>query len=530
MLYETSDGFFDVLENLNQGVSYFDADLRLVFGNKRCIELLELPEKFGKPGTHLSEYFRYNAKRGEYGEGDIETLVRERLALAKKFEPHVFERTRPDGLILRIEGKKVANRGFVTTYTDVTELRSTQNALEDLNKHLDTLVEQRTETLNIVLDSTKNGISLVDRNLNLIVANQQCCEILGVPKQMLKPGVHFSDIMRYNAIRGEYGEGVVEELVQKRVDLAMKFEPHSFIRERLDGTVIEVVGRPVEHGFVTTFTDITEHKKLEKGLRKANEQLESRVVERTKELVAEKNKAEAASRSKSDFLAHMSHELRTPLNSIIGFSDAAISEVFGPVANTKYKEYFHAINSSGSLLLSLINDILELSRLESGKVKLQETIFDPTIPAHEVLYSLKNSAEEKGVRLKCNLNFSRAKLKADQRRIQQILINLLTNSLKFTEAGGTVELNIHINSNGEAELIVSDTGSGMTRDEIKTAFEPFSQIERNAHVSQEGTGLGLPIVKSLVSLHNGKLQFQSEKGKGTVVTISLPTERIIKVN
>ncbi len=524
---ETSSGFFDVLESLNQGITYFDADLNLVFGNRRCLELLELPEKLGKKGTHLSEHFRFNAERGEYGEGDIETLVHDRIALAEKFQPHIFERTRPDGLILRIEGKKVERGGFVTTYTDVTELRTAQNKLEDINQNLDTLVEERTKTLNIVLDSTKNGISLVDRDLNLIVANKQCSEILDVPKEILVPGSHFSDIMRYNAARGEYGEGNVEELVQDRVKLAMQFEAHSFVRERHDGTVVEVVGRPVENGFVTTFTDISEHKKLEKELRHANEELESRVEERTRELVAEKNKAEEANRSKSDFLAHMSHELRTPLNSIIGFSDAANSEIFGPVGHEKYREYFNAINNSGSLLLSLINDILELARLESGKFVLQETVFDPESTVIDVLYSLKNKAEEKGINLESHLDFEEMYLKADRRRFQQILLNLLTNALKFTETGGTVCLESHVNKNGSVDLIVTDTGIGMSQEEVRIAFEPFSQLEGNAHVAQEGTGLGLPIVNSLVSLHSGDLVFRSEKGRGTVVVITFPPNRLV---
>lgn len=524
---EISSDFYDVLESLNQGITYFDADLNLVFGNRRCVELLELPEELRKKGTHLSEYFRFNALRGEYGEGDIDILVQERMTLAEKFEPHVFERTRPDGLILRIEGKKVERGGFVTTYTDVTELRNAQNELENINQHLDTLVEERTQTLNIVLDSSKNGISLVDRDLNLIVANKQCSQILDVPKEILVAGAHFSDIMRYNAERGEYGDGDVEDLVQNRVELAMKFEAHSFIRERNDGTVVEVVGRPVENGFVTTFTDISEHKKLEKKLRRANDELESRVEERTRELVEEKNKAEKANRSKSDFLAHMSHELRTPLNSIIGFSDAANSEVFGPVGHEKYREYFNAINNSGSLLLSLINDILELARLESGKFALQETIFDPESTVIDVLYSLKNSAAEKGVNLEKQLDFEGMYLKADQRRFQQILLNLLTNALKFTDTGGTVCLESHINKNGSVDLIVSDTGIGMSQEEISIAFEPFTQLERDAHVAQEGTGLGLPIVNSLVSLHGGDLLFRSEKGRGTVVAVTFPPNRLV---
>ena len=448
------------LENLGQGVSYFDRDLRLVYCNTHYLRLLDFPAEFSKPGTPADTFFRYNAERGEYGPGDIDRIVEERVSLAKKFEAHQFERTRPDGQVLRIQGYPIEGGGFVTTYQDITELRTYQNRLEEANQRLDERVRERTQELadreqelqgkttilERILDSVEQGISLCDRNLDLVVANPRCKELLGLPDELLQPGTPFFDVMYYNAQRGEYGEGDPAELAQQRVDLAMKFEPHRFKRIRPDGTVLDVVGYPVPEGFVTTFTDITEQSKTEDLLRASKLELEARVEDRTAELQRQlreteraqeemsiaKDRAEQASKAKSDFLAQMSHELRTPLNSIIGFSDIIRSEVFGPVENDRYKEYVEGVHFSGVHLLSLINDILELARLEAGKIELVEDIVELSSHADEVILQMRERARSGKISLKNEIADDTVRIKGDSRRIFQMLLNLMSNAIKFT--------------------------------------------------------------------------------------------------
>lgn len=525
-LRENTEIHTEVLEHLGKGVSYYDKDLRLIYCNQMFYELLDLPTYLGERGRHISDVFRYNAERGDYGEGDIEELVKYRVDLAAKFEEHLFERTRPDGTVIRIEGHEVPGHGFVTTYENVTELAQTRTELEDLNRELDQRVEDRTRILNIVLDSIKNGITLFDRDLNLTLGNKQFCELIGVPEYLIEEGTKFEDIMRYNAERGEYGETDIEALIKERVGLAKKFEPHDFVRERPDGTSIEVVGKPISDGFVTTYTDVTAYKELEKKLRLSNDNLEATVNERTKELLSAKEHAEEASRSKTHFLAHMSHELRTPLNSIIGFSEAAKLETFGPVNNAKYKEYFETINTSGSLLLDLINDILQVAKMDAGKTELRESLFDPEVLVRQTVFSLEKRAEQSQISLTYDVDIGNDQVFADSRKFQQILLNLLTNAIKFSSENGKVHLKLERTENSRLKILISDTGNGMTAEEIQVALEPFSQIKRDSQIAKEGTGLGLPIVTGLVAEHGGEMTIKSTPNIGTTVTIIFPKNRL----
>ena len=548
----------EVIEHISQALSHFDSDLNLVVCNRRFLELLDFPEEMGRPGTPLAAFFRYNAERGEYGEdGDIETMVAERLALARRFEPHSFERERPDGMVLRIQGAPVATGGFVTTYTDITELRRSQQALAQANERLDERVRERTEalarreselsmktaTLETILESINSGITLFDNDLRLVVANRRFFDLLDLPLDLAAPGTPFEAFMRFNAERGEYGPGDVEELTRQRVEAAKRFEPHRFTRERPDGSIIEVLGRPVSDGFVTTYTDVTEQKQAEALLRAANEELEARVSERTAELHrqlreteraeaemrAAKERAERANRAKTEFLAQMSHELRTPLNSIIGFSEVCRNELFGPIGHDKYAEYIEAVNRSGSHLLSLINDILEMARLESGKVALEEETIDLAETVADTVMLLSERAASAGVTLENATGEAPVPIRGDGRRVRQMILNLLANALKFTEHGGTVTVSARRDqARGEQCLTVRDTGVGMDPADVSYAIEPFTQVSGGSVLqAQEGTGLGLPIVNTLIRQHGGRLEIETAPGEGLTARLVFPPSRAL---
>lgn len=543
----------DALENLGQGVSYFDHDLRLVYCNTHYLRLLDFPEELGHPGSPADAFFRYNAERGEYGEGDVETLVQERMLLARQFQPHVLERVRPDGKVLRIQGYPIENGGFVTTYQDITELRRYQTALETANEELDERVRERTwelaerenelqrktSTLERILESVEQGITLFDRKLNLVVANKRFGVLLDLPDELLQPGTPFFEFMLFNAKRGEYGDGDPVQLARQREQLANQFKAHRMKRERPDGSVLEIVGFPVPEGFVTTYTDITEQKKAENLLRAAKLELEMRVEDRTAELQRQlreteraqvemshaKDKAEQASKAKSDFLAQMSHELRTPLNSIIGFSDIIRSEVFGPVDNNRYREYIEGVHFSGVHLLSLINDILELARLEAGKVALVEGSVELSSHADEVILQLRERAKAGGVDLKNLIPKASMQVEGDPRRIYQMLLNLSSNAIKFTPQGGEVSIFAQKRDDGHLILGVKDNGIGMSADEIGLALEPFTQVGGSVLNTQEGSGLGLSIVKGLIEQHGGTIDIASQPNQGTTVLLTFPKDR-----
>jgi signal transduction histidine kinase len=236
--------------------------------------------------------------------------------------------------------------------------------------------------------------------------------------------------------------------------------------------------------------------------------------------------AAEASKAKSSFLASMSHELRTPLNAIIGFSDTMILEVFGPMSE-RYKSYATDIRSSGEHLLALINDVLDLSRLDAGHADLREEEFDPAELIAESLRMVVGQAAKAQVALTTQIASSLPHLKADKRRIKQILINLISNALKFTPAGGEVKVTAQLVPGGLA-MVVADSGIGIAPDDIPKVMERFGMVDSSMSRQHTGTGLGLPLSKQLAEAHGGSLVLESTLNVGTTVTVTLPSERLIQ--
>jgi signal transduction histidine kinase len=232
--------------------------------------------------------------------------------------------------------------------------------------------------------------------------------------------------------------------------------------------------------------------------------------------------AKAANRAKAEFIANMSHELRTPLNAIIGFSELMKVQAFGPLGDRKYLEYADDIHVSGNHLLDIINDILDLSKFEVGKMDLQEGPVDSARMVESSVHLLGENAEKGGVALRTVVPDNAPYIYGDERAIKQILINLLSNAIKFTPQGGEVVVEVTAGPNGATHLIVRDTGIGMAPEDIPIALTPFGQIDTSFTRKFEGTGLGLPIVKSLVEQHGGELRLTSELGEGTTATAVFP--------
>ncbi|MCH8862058.1 MAG: PAS domain S-box protein [Proteobacteria bacterium] len=248
---------------------------------------------------------------------------------------------------------------------------------------------------------------------------------------------------------------------------------------------------------------------------------------RQEELYASKEAAELADRTKTEFLANISHELRTPLNAVLGFAEAIRSEMFGPVGQPKYLEYADDIHKSGALLLEIINDILDLSKIEAGKMPLEEEELVVTEIVEQCVRLVRERATEAGLVIKVITKKAPARIYADRTRIKQILINLLTNAVKFTSSGGTIRLRVRSGKNGGAVFSVSDTGVGMSKLEIETALTPFGQVGSAMTRSHEGTGLGLPLAASFTEMHGGELIIESARGQGTTVSVLLPPERSV---
>lgn len=292
-------------------------------------------------------------------------------------------------------------------------------------------------------------------------------------------------------------------------------------------------------------TEISERRQIEAALRASERRLQDRVreLEQAKqilkvqseelaEIAAElrmaRDQAETANRSKSEFLATMSHELRTPLNAIMGFSEMIKLQTLGPVGSPEYRDYATDIYGAGQHLLALINDILDLSKVESGSDELHEESIEFPVLVQTVVRLVRQRAESNSIRLELNLPADLPLLLADERKLKQILVNLLSNAIKFTEPGGQVTLKAWFRADSGFICQVVDTGIGMRPEDIPKALSRFGQIDGDLNRKYEGTGLGLPLSKSLVELHGGYLDLQSEVGVGTTATVRLPASRIVR--
>lgn len=256
---------------------------------------------------------------------------------------------------------------------------------------------------------------------------------------------------------------------------------------------------------------------------------EVRIREQTaNELRDARDAAELANASKSQFLANMSHELRTPLNAIIGFSEVMNGELFGPMENERYKDYVGDIHKSSSHLLSLINDILDLSKIEADRYELYEEELEVLDVVASCERMMRHRADEAGVNLTVTVEDGMPLLSADKRALRQILLNLVSNAVKFTPQGGNIELAAFMEPDQRMAFRVSDTGVGMEKKDIPVAFEPFRQIGKDSSIySTEGTGLGLPLTRALARMHGATLVVESEPGIGTIITIRMPHTRIL---
>ena len=284
-------------------------------------------------------------------------------------------------------------------------------------------------------------------------------------------------------------------------------------RERLGGLIplFMTMGRLGDAGDKTcaVFRDITPWKKAEE------------------ELIAARRDAEDASSAKSDFLAKISHEIRTPLNAIVAFSEEMTEERFGPIGNERYRQYLKDIHVSGGHLISLINDLLDLSKIEAGKLELTFASLSLNDLTQQCIAIVQPQANRERIIIRCSLSPRLPQVMADARSVRQIVLNLLSNSIKFTGAGGQLIVSTAITDTGEMVLRVRDTGIGMSDKDIATALEPFRQVATTTRGRSVGTGLGLPLTKALAEANHATFQIKSTPNEGTLVEITFPGARLL---
>ncbi|KAA0683296.1 sensor histidine kinase [Roseomonas genomospecies 6] len=300
--------------------------------------------------------------------------------------------------------------------------------------------------------------------------------------------------------------------------------PYEQVSSRLNQTRTTILAGAAGAGLATLVLSlvVTRHARRRRHAEaEARRAREAMLVEQRRRLESEKDHAEAANRAKSDFLANMSHELRTPLNAIIGFSEALLSGLFGP-SPPKHQEYIGSIHASGQHLLSLVNDVLDMAKIEAGRLELYPEPVPVAVLLGECLELMEALADQKGVRMVGAPVEPGLTVVADNIRLRQAVLNLLSNAIKFTPSGGHVRAEAARGEDGSVTLTIADSGVGMSPEDIQIALEPFRQVNSYMTKAQSGTGLGLPLAKRFVEAHGGRLELRSAPGEGTVVRIVLP--------
>ena len=385
-------------------------------------------------------------------------------------------------------------------------------------------LQRQNNTLSAIIANFPGGVSVVDKDLRIIAFNPLCARMLDIPQDLVaKPNLNFSDIIRYNAARGEYGAGDTEQQAAAIIARAREFKPHRMERVRPNGMVLEIHGEPLpEGGFVTIYMDITERKQAENEIRRLNADLEERVHARTSDLESAiqsltlaKIQAEAANVAKSAFLANMSHEIRTPLNGIIGMAYLLRRAGVSPQQSAR----LDTIDTSAHHLLAIINDILDISKIEAGKFVLDEAPVSVPSLLSDVRSILAERAKAGNLELLVASDAFPDNLVGDPTRLQQALLNYANNAIKFTESGTVgMRASLVLETNEEAlvRFEVQDTGIGIAPEAMPRLFSAFEQADNSTTRKYGGTGLGLAITRRLVELMGGKAGVESTPGVGSV--------------
>ncbi|HVJ35985.1 MAG TPA: PAS-domain containing protein [Terriglobia bacterium] len=426
----------------------------------------------------------------------------------------------------------VGRRYFLGSLRDVSERKQRESALAALTEEL----AERNMRIDAALSHIDEGVCLYDTNLNLVIFNQRYLDLLGLPPDVVRPGLSLYALLDLKVGLGLIRDGEVAQLAERRVAMATARRPSALTLRLASGNVIRISHRPLPDGrSIATYADITEHERAAESLREAV------------------HRAEQASQAKSNFLANMSHELRTPLNAIIGLSEALALGYRGGL-NAQQTDYLRDIHAAGTHLLGIINEVLDLAKIEAGQFHMTEEIISLDDVLRRALQVVGSLARAAGIRLYLQhqdgpapgqaaaaadevaapidpgslIDPAALRFRGDLQALSQALINLLSNAIKFTPRDGHIRLHWQLDRIQGLRIHVSDSGIGMSSADIEVALTPFGQIDNVYSRGRQGTGLGLPLAKYLTEAHGGQLSLASELGHGTCVTMQLPFDRIVE--
>ncbi|MHB1219559.1 MAG: PAS-domain containing protein [Alphaproteobacteria bacterium] len=507
---EAENRLIGAIESISEGVVLYDAQERFVMCNSTYRSFYPDTADLQRPGTRFEELVRAAFLRGQSklpSDTDVENHVRERLARFRNpGEPLI--RHLKTGKWVQISERRTPDGGIVSITSDITILKKNED------RRLDALRREQTAQARLfdAIESISEGILLYDAEERFVLCNSRHRELHPETTDLHKPGVTFEELLRASVARGQvvlpFGLDT-ETFVQNRLR-QFRNPGETIERQLVSGRWIQVNERRTpDGGIIRVTTDITPVKRHEEAL------------------IAAKEAAEAANQSKSNFLATMSHELRTPLHAILGLSEMIRDQTHGQ-GTASYAQYGRLIHDSGRHLLTLISDILDMSKIEAGRYELKEENVPLGGLVRSCLSIVATRAKAAGVAIGSESDEDGPVVRADRRAVTQVVLNLLSNGIKFTPAGGRVTVSAAAEPDGQAILRVRDTGIGIAPEDIERVMQPFAQVDPSHARKYEGTGLGLSISKRLMELHGGTIELVSSPGQGVTATIRFPRERVVQ--
>ncbi len=497
----------DAIQSLPDGIALFDADDRLDLHNSAFAERYGLDPHDSLVGRRFEDLLRLMIEAGVHGPVGADAAARDRwiaAAVARHRAPAgPIEIRLSDGRWIRVSETRTHDGGIVGVHADVTELKRREMELGRLNAELSRSEARKQAIFETALD----GVVTIDAEGLIVEFNPAAERTLGWTRAEAL-GRRMDDLVippayreRHRAGFRRYLEGGGGAMMGRRLELsAMRRDGSEFPAE-----LAITATRVGEDLFFTAYLrDITDRKVAEQAL------------------IDSKAKAEAAAQAKANFLNNMSHELRTPLNAIIGFSEIIKEQVLGPIGVAKYTEFASDIYESGAHLLAIINDVLDMSRIEAGQHLLQLEPLDLAPVVRSCLQMVRGRAASGGVGLVDDTGPLPVVLVADRKAVMKILLNLLSNAVKFTPPGGTARVAAAGEGDGTVVLTVADTGIGIAPEAMDRVFDPFQQGDMGLNRQHEGVGLGLAITRTLVLLHGGAITLDSAPGQGTTATVRFP--------
>ena len=491
------------LAHVGHGIVMVDAGGRVMLANGRVGEMLGLPPGLAVPGRPLAEIVRWQEAADQVGGRAPEPHFASQVP-APGGKPFIWECTRPDGTVLAIRTDHLPDGGFVRSWTDVTEARRGAAAIAAARD----AAQRARAALHAAVENAPLGVILMSADRRLEIMNGIAVDLLGLPPHLTRPGTPGRDILRFQVERGDFGTTPqLEEAVRQDGDESIVFD-EAYERPARDGRMMEVRGRRLADGrVIRTYTDISaRHAAL-------REQQTARAA------------AEAALRSRSEFLGTVSHELRTPLNAVIGFAELLLLQDPTPAQAASIRE----IEAAGRALLALVDDLLQVAGLARGRLALQEAAFDPAATLRDAAAPAAARAAAHGLGFRLELDAALpAQALGDADRLRQVLAKLLDNAVKFTSRGG-ITLTARVLAADAAGwrlgLAVTDTGIGIPAEVRARLFAPFAQADSSRARRHGGAGLGLAVARMVAEAMGGQITVESESGRGSTFRVELPLRR-----